>query len=409
MNPTNLSTPLGRIHVIDALRGFALLGIIIIHTHQRFGVFSGVDVQETIFSSFDPTVRWLVYNVFFGKFINIFAFLFGLSFFIQMDRGAKKGIDFRGRFLWRMAILFLIGIVGNAFFTADILSIYAVFGIILVFLFPLKNKYLLIICAFLMLGAPRILYTGFSALKSQPQVESVASLVSEVERPRLEPNRTFIESARHNLTTGLVNKLNYQFSTFGRGYVTFALFILGLIVGRIRFFEKINERKRLNFILFGLFVISAIIFKIIIDNSGVEPVSFRMAQNIIMSPAQLAILAMGDIFSVLSSGAIVMTFVILYQFKGMRRCLDVFTPYGRMGLTNYEMQSVVGCLLFSIWAFGSYFGAMGATQLFFVSIIIYVMQIFLSRIWLADYVYGPLEWLWRSLTYLKFQPFKRGN
>ena len=98
------STPLSRITVIDALRGFALLGVILMHMSQHFGIFSFsvMEPKETLFSQFDDAIQWLSQNVIMGKFINIFAFLFGLSFFIQMDRAAKKGIDFRKRFLWRM-------------------------------------------------------------------------------------------------------------------------------------------------------------------------------------------------------------------------------------------------------------------------------------------------------------------
>ena len=117
--------------------------------------------QESPFPAFDSAVQWLSQNVIMGKFINIFAFLFGLSFFIQMDRAAQKGIDFRKRFLWRMAILFVIGIVGNCFYTGDILSIYAVFGAIMVFLFRFKNKILMLIVALLLFGVPRMLLSTY--------------------------------------------------------------------------------------------------------------------------------------------------------------------------------------------------------------------------------------------------------
>lgn len=93
-----ISLPSKRITVIDALRGFALFGVIITHMLQRFGIFSGVRPGEPNFPILDEAVQWLFQNVIMGRFINIFAFLFGLSFFIQMDRASKKGIDFRGRF-----------------------------------------------------------------------------------------------------------------------------------------------------------------------------------------------------------------------------------------------------------------------------------------------------------------------
>ena len=108
-----ISTPLQRITVVDALRGFALLGVILTHMWQHYSIFTfGLERLKPLFPSMEEPIQWLMQNVIMGKFINIFAFLFGLSFFIQMDRAHKKGIDFRKRFLWRMIILFVIGMIG---------------------------------------------------------------------------------------------------------------------------------------------------------------------------------------------------------------------------------------------------------------------------------------------------------
>src|SRR5690606_11808170 len=82
---STISLPSKRITVIDALRGFALFGVIITHMLQRFGIFSGVRPGEPNFPILDGAVQWLFQNIIMGRFINIFAFLFGMSFFIQMD------------------------------------------------------------------------------------------------------------------------------------------------------------------------------------------------------------------------------------------------------------------------------------------------------------------------------------
>ena len=133
-----------RITVIDALRGFALFGVMWIHMQQRFGIFSGWMFQrvESATPMLDGWINWLTSNVFMGLFINIFAFLFGMSFFIQMDRAHKKGIDFRKRFLWRMVILAAIGVVGSWFTYLEILTIYAFFGVLLILLFLGQTFYL---------------------------------------------------------------------------------------------------------------------------------------------------------------------------------------------------------------------------------------------------------------------------
>jgi hypothetical protein len=89
------------------------------------------------------------------------------------------------------------------------------------------------------------------------------------------------------------------------------------------------------------------------------------------------------------------------------KVLDVLAPYGRMGLTNYVSQSIIGACLFAMWGLGSTFRAWGYAELMIVGLGLYISQIIISTIWLRYFKYGPLEWLWRSATYLKWQPFKK--
>lgn len=113
----SLSVPLKRITVLDALRGFALFGVIIMHMLQKFGTRYGDSQEEVLqFPAIDEVVQWIGNNIIMGRFINIFALLFGLSFFIQMDRATRKGIDFRGRFVWRMIILMILGLLCHSFY-----------------------------------------------------------------------------------------------------------------------------------------------------------------------------------------------------------------------------------------------------------------------------------------------------
>lgn len=412
-----ISLPSGRITVIDALRGFALLGVIITHMLQRFGIFSGVQMDEPNFPVLDEAVQWLFRNVIMGRFINIFAFLFGMSFFIQMDRASKKGIDFRGRFLWRLLLLFVIGMIGTCFTYLDILPVYALFGVVLVLLFPLKNWLLMIIVALLLLGTPRIFIVGTDRISNEQ--------ITVVDQPNVQQNReqsrpappadeerekpTFFQTAKQNLTSGTMSKLNYQFGISGRGYVTMALFILGLIVGRIRFFEEVHIKRKRNVVLFLAFLLSTLVVNFIIGLISKEPVNLfmLMRQGGNIPPAALIIASLNDISLVLLSGALAMGFITLFQMKHVRKCLDAITPYGRMGLTNYEMQGVIGSILFSLWGFGAFLGKWGATELFVLGVVIYVLQAIFSKYWLKHFQYGPLEWLWRSGTYLKWQPFKR--
>ncbi|MDD3036653.1 DUF418 domain-containing protein [Bacteroides sp.] len=407
-----ISAPQNRIYVLDALRGFALLGVILMHMLQHFGVFTGMPVAEPQFPMLNTAIQWLSQHIIMGKFINIFAFLFGLSFFIQMDRGARKGIDFRKRFVWRMVILFAIGIVGNSFFTADILPIYAAFGVIMVLLFPLKNWILIVIAMLFLIGTPRIISTTYSRMVKTEQTVNTPQIptfndsnsnrgvptTAEMKKP------SFFKSAKTNLTTGFVRKLNYQFGLNGRGYITLALFILGLVVGRLRFFEGVEINKKRNVLLFTFFSLTAFILSLI----PLQEVSFRMLiSGTELSPAMLASMALKDIQTVLFSGALALGFISLCQVKNIGKHLKTIIPYGRMGLTNYVTQSIVGGIMFSMWGLGSIFGSWGTTEVFVLGLVVYIMQAIFSTYWLKHFLYGPLEWLWRSATYLKIQPFKK--
>ncbi len=408
----NLKTNVGRITIIDALRGFALFGVIWVHFQQHYSYFSMGPFNEhtPILSQFNETVQWLTNNVMMGRFINIFAFLFGMSFFIQMDRAAKKGINFRGRFLWRMVILFAIGIIGSAFYPGDILSLYAIYGVVLLLLNPCKNWLLTILAVLVLSGTPKLTTYAYDKLTAPTPTEQVESapqaprMPERRERPRQEQVKpSFFNSVKSNLTNGTRGKIGYQYRMSNRGYITLAIFIFGLIVGRLRFFETAHLYQRRNVALFALFIGGTLIAGWIAKAIAPEPIPGQWFAP--PSVAGIMSTAMGDIKMVFSSAAILMAFVILNNIPTIGKCLNVLAPYGRMGLTNYVSQSIIGACLFAMWAWGATFGAWGATELLLLGLGIYIAQIFVSAIWLRYFKYGPLEWLWRSATYLKWQPF----
>lgn len=403
-----------RITVIDALRGFALLGVILVHMNQHYSYFSmgPFNPHEPILAEWDDTATWLVWNVMLGRFINIFAFLFGMSFFIQLDRASQKGVSFGGRFLWRMVILFVIGLIGTCFYSGDILSIYAVFGIIMLFLNKFKNWVLILVAVLLLAGVPRMIMIGYNKLTAPPATEQVTqapqrSRVSSDERQE-PPKPSFFRSAKANLTTGAEGKLSYQFSPGNRGYITLAIFIFGLVVGRTRFFETVHLKTRRNWLLLAGFVGLVCLTSWLISVFPPQESLWRsMRQGNIPSAGALALQALTDVNMVLSSAALAMAFIVLYQMKGIGKALNILAPYGRMGLTNYVSQSIIGACLFAMWAFGATFGAWHSAEILLLGLGVYAVQVIVCKVWLTYFQYGPLEWLWRSLTYFKWQPFKR--
>jgi uncharacterized protein len=424
-NTKSLSSPLQRITVLDALRGFALFGVIIMHMLQHFGYRYGGAQQEMLrFPALDEAVQWIGNNIIMGRFINIFAFLFGMSFFIQMDRAAKKGVDFRGRFVWRMIILMAMGLLCHSFYSLEIISVYAFFGLLLIPLFNAKNWMLIVIFSFFLLGGPRaisVIHHNHKTAIELANIENQATDENEVnaegqrndvqrsrELPEHIKSPSFLNSAKYNYESRLSGKLNYQFGLMGRGYITFSLFVLGLFIGRIRFFEKLVEHKKQNKKLFIGFALATVITVVIIN--AMPAINLRIlfrSDGQILPLSILPTKAIADLSMVLSSAALTLGFILLYQNEKFKNYLEVLSPYGRTGLTNYIMQGVLGALIFSNWAFGSIFGGWGATALFVFGIVIYILQGVISKYWLEYYLYGPLEWLWRSLTYLKFQPYRK--
>lgn len=179
-NKTSLSSPLQRITVLDALRGFALFGVIIMHMLQHFGI-RGPQTEVLQFPALDEIVQWIGSNIIMGRFINIFAFLFGLSFFIQMDRAARKDVDFRMRFVWRMIILMAMGLLSHSFYSLEIISLYAFLGLLLIPLYKVKDWVLILIFAFFVLGGPRV----FQAVQHNDQVSKTELLSENEQQPEV--------------------------------------------------------------------------------------------------------------------------------------------------------------------------------------------------------------------------------
>lgn len=416
----SILVPQKRINVIDALRGFALLGVILIHMMQKFGYLSDNIIEGARYPMFDTIIQLLVTHVIAGRFITIFSFLFGLSFFIQMDRASKRGVDFRGRFLWRMVILFVIGIVGTTFAYMDILTLYAFYGIILVLLFPLRNWVLITLTSLILFGLPLMSMVGFDNITfnetitlNQPSDANVVdreTLNTTTNEDVLITNSSFIESAKDNLFVKTKEKLNFQFRKSSIGYIVLALFILGFVVGRTGFFEKVNIKRRKNYILLISFFIVSVVTKLLgrlVAPENTTDIFLLVSQGLKVPISSIIALTLNDLSMLFQSGVLAMGFIVLYQTKFLGKYLDLLSPYGRMGLTNYEAQNVVGAILFSSWGLGSFFGGLGITELFFLGLIIYAIQIIVSKQWLRHFLYGPLEWLWRSGTYMKWQSFKR--
>lgn len=402
------STKSPRIEIIDALRGFALAGILICHmVEQYIGAGAPMSHYEGVSSGIgNQIIDGFIGILLRGKFIALFSFLFGLSFFIQMNNGAKKGIAYGGRFLWRLMLLLLIGYVHSLFYRGDILTIYAILGIFLIPFYKLNTKWILGFAALLFLGLGRYIIFYFTNgehlfLDIDPMDMESHRIAEYYETIK---NGSLLDVFTTNSWNGHLDKMNFQYGTFGRGYFTFAFFLIGLYVGRTAFFKKFKEeRKFTKKVLIGsiiLLVVSMGITAGAFISLGQEGNINSWLGMIGLSGMDLANLAMTLIY--------IVSFAILYQKVKPEKWLAKFAPYGRMALTNYVLQSLVGTALFYGWGFG-YLGELQNIYTFVIAIAFIGLQVWVSKIWLNYFKYGPLEWIWRSLTFLKVFPMKKGE
>ena len=390
----------GRITVIDALRGFSLIGICLIHSMQHFGAM-GTTAPQVLFpweGTLNEIFSWFINYLIFGKFFIIFSCLFGLSFFIQMDRAAKKGFDFRSRFLWRLFLLLVIGYLHGLIVRVDILLIYAILGFFLVLMYKWPTKLLAGITLFLFLGGASLVPVAYKSL-TVPAVEQVERVseraVSRPAGPRRVP--TLSETIENNAWNGLAGKMRFQVAS-GRIYQTLGLFILGFIVGRIRLFERLDEfRGRLNrwalFALAGLGLLY--VARSYLPSAAWGEVSFNSWMGSTTT----------SLINLLTAYLWVVVVMEAYRLQKVQRAMGPLVSYGRMGLTNYIVQSVAGVFIFS--GFGLDWSHLGVFLSVLVCLAYTGVQIAISHYWLKGFRFGPMEWLWRTGTYMKWQPLAR--
>ena len=395
-----------RIEIIDSLRGLALAGILICHmTENYIGSMSPQSFNDAVHvGMIDNIIDGLIFFFLRGKFIALFSFLFGLSFFIQMDNGAKKGKPFGGRFLWRLIILLAIGYVHSLFYRGDILTIYAFLGLFLIPFYRIKSKWLLAISAILFLGIARYIIYFFIGTDSiwggSPEMDNNAAWVVDYYNVLKEGSLWDVFKA--NGLQGHLDKADYQFSIFGRGYFTFAFFLLGLYAGRQEYFKNYRNHKKL---LKNTVIWSSVI---LVVSLGLVAAAFSQVgpDGGLDSWFAMVGLSAVDIGNMAMTFLWIAIFVILYKKTKPERWLSKLAPYGRMALTNYVLQSIIGTLLLYGWGFGL-IGELRQLYTFLIALVFIAFQVWLSKIWLSYYNYGPLEWLWRSLTFFKIFPFKK--
>ncbi|MFT4089668.1 MAG: DUF418 domain-containing protein [Asticcacaulis sp.] len=375
-----------RLLMIDALRGFALMGLFLLHVIDYYELFWFVPARNPLHDFLHLLVS--------GKAYSIFALMFGLSFFIIMDGQAKKGVDFSKRFLWRMALLFGLGLLHGLLFIGDILQVLSLIGIVLLVLNRLPTKALAVVGAAL-LFQPDLMVMLLRVI-SNPEANT-PPLHMQFQTLGVYATGSLEEVITHNVTNGLQRKWIYMLES-GRMTQITGLFIIGLVLGRIGFFhrpEAFNRQRRAA--LAACVVAWCLLY---FNETTLKHLVHSTADHRFVTHYREAILTLYRVDLVMAM--YVLGFIELYQWVKAQTVLNLLAPLGRMTLTLYVGQSLIFVPLYYGFGAGLYkhMTTPAALGLAFAG---FIAQCLFAHFWFKKYHYGPLEWLWRCGTYLSLK------
>jgi uncharacterized protein len=410
-----------RIHLVDALRGIALAGIGIFHFAIQFLAFMAPADHRSyaIHGPVDGVIEALLQIFIVGKGYALFSLLFGLSFAIQMQRGERRDSahDFRYRFAWRLTVLLGIGYLHSLFFSGDILLVYALLGLPLVLFYRVPDRWLIALALVLLVGTPRVVrrVVGGPTSQEQQQASTTAMEAAAVRHWQALESGDLTRIIPNNASDGLRGKWDYQMGFMGRGYQTFALFLIGLWAGRRRIFENVEAHRaafrRLLRWTGGLTVALPLLMIALImvgramggAQSGAQGSEGGMPD--VSGWQVIAGICFYDVWNNVMTFFYVAAFVTLFRRSRWRALFLRFAPVGRMALTSYLLQTVAGSFVFFGFGLGL-LGRYGNSVAVPIGIVVVAALSWLSALWLQHFRYGPVEWAWRSLTWFRRQPFR---
>lgn len=367
---------------------------------ERFDLTLAPVVESPFWQAIDTAEYDSLYFLFSGKSYAMFSLLFGLSFFMQMESQAAKGFDFRGRFLWRLALLFLFGYINGLVYMGEFFMVYAVLGVFLIPLYKVPTRWLLVLCVLLFLQIPAVI--SFVSLLSDNVANEPTAAAAYMDRLFERAADVFINGSlmdvlSFNTFDGQSAKCLWVFNNF-RYLQLLGLFIAGMLIGRQGIHKSEEKMVKyshlfLPYCLAFWAVFYAVAF--LLPVWGVDGFALRVGQTLFKTYGNL--------------GQMMVYFcgftLLYYRYKG-QKVLDRIAPVGRMSVTNYMAQSIVGVSLF--YGFGGNFAVeFNYLQSFLLGAAFCVIQIAYSNWWIKRFYYGPMEWLWRSLTWFQVVPLSR--
>lgn len=386
------------------VRGFALFGVLLVNMFN-FGAYS------PIWTGASDRVAFSVMRFFFEtKSWRLFSLLFGLGFSLQLLRTQARGSGFVPAYLRRLGALFLIGMGHALLFRGDVLMIYAELGLVLLLFWRAPPRVLLGLAVALLAVFP--LGRAANAVVEQRMVvmERAVDLVrAQAVNDELRLNHpyavgSFTDVVRANATAIPANPLGSPLGAeSGLGF--FAMFLLGLYAGKRGFFFDIDRHTRLfrRAVTWGLPVGMA---AMALERAISLGLGFDAVGETDASPA---VGLLRDLAFAYGSTALCLGYAAAIALVGRdsraRWLVEPLARVGRLALTVYLTQTLLFTTLFYGYGFGLAF-RMGPGGVTGIAVVIFGLQIVACTWWVRRFRYGPLEWLWRGATYLKFPPMR---
>jgi len=384
---------------LDVFRGFSILGIFAVNIVIMNSTFLNQDeFAKQWTSNIDLVSERILKLFFYTKFFPIFSLLFGLGISMQAIKLFDKNKFSFSFFARRMFVLFIFGIFHIVFlWSGDVLNFYAVLGLFTVFMMKRSNKIILVFAAVLLLFPfyDQVFGYFFNLINFQPETylngytgETVNQTIT---------NGTYVEGMKLRLLE-YVSNIPMVLGFFAP--IATSMFLLGLYLGKNKIHESlevfIQQIKKPMLLIAVLTNSYRLVFLFLLPNF--EIYSAENFRGIFFKLMIISDVAMGLFY--------LWAIAWLWYNTKLRTILSVLQYVGRMALTNYILQSFIGLFLFSSVGFQLY-ETMSPTVTLLTAFTVFLFQIIFSKIWLAYFRFGPLEWVWRCFTYKKLLPNKK--
>ena len=363
-----------RIEMVDALRGFALLGLFLVHCLERFELYWLAPAP-------DPWFDWVM-ALFAGKSFAIFALLFGFGFATIMANERGRGGDFTWRFAWRLVLLLAFGTAHVFFYRGDILQVLAIIGLLLIPFDRIRSdRLLLVLAALAFLQLPLWLRWWAAGQGAEWAVAAPLYFTWGDLQTLAEGSASAV--ALDNLGPGSVGKWSFYLET-GRVTEIAGLFLAGMVLHRRRLFLDAAQHR-------GTWLAIAAVSGVLWGLANAAPAAFGTEAQ-----RQSADWLLAQVRNLPAMAFQVGVFVLLWQ-SPVRRLLATLAPAGRMTLTLYIGQSILGVLLFYGYGLDLWDKVSNAEAVLW-GIAAFAVQMAMAAWWFRRFRYGPLEWLWRAGT-----------